>query len=231
MLSLYGFVVSILRKMNIYDKRNLSYSLMISSMLDESDSEIVLDIGAGRGSIASALGRGRQRVIIGLDVNKRALKSAESRVFQPIVADAHHMPFKDEAFDATLFVSCVEHLAYPSKCIQEISRITKQNGQCIAQLPNLQWVIEPHTKFPFLYFMPAPIASIVKRSCNYNSLDLDISLKKLISWFGDAGFGNVWRKGLYQNLHVFRILPWPLGWFLLFRRIGGARLYENSVRA
>jgi hypothetical protein len=87
------------------------------------------------------------------------------------------------------------------------------------QLPNLQWPIEPHTKFPLLGFMPNPISSVVKKSTFYNSLCLDTSFKKVLMWFTGAGFTNTTRQKIYHGFHFFRLFPWPLGWFLVFEKI------------
>ena len=215
---LYNFVVSALRKMNIYEKRNLDYSSVISSLLDNDYNKTILDVGVGSGHIANNLSKKTQSFIVGLDIDKNILKSNRLRLFHSIVADAHHMPFKSETFDAILLVSCAEHLDNPLECITEISRITKQNGLCITQLPNLQWVMEPHTKFPFLYIMPHRFSSIIRRSSGYNSLNLDVTLKKVISWFVRSGFANTKRRSIYHNLQILKLLPWPLGWFLVFRK-------------
>jgi len=217
---LYDFIVSVLRKMNTYDKRNLSYSSTISSLLNDADNEPILDIGVGTGCLANMLCKEKQRLIVGLDINKNILKSNKLRSFHPVVADAHHMPFQDEVFAVTLFISCAEHLNHPLACINEISRITKQNGLCITQLPNLQWLMEPHTKFPLLYFMPRKLSSAIKKSTRYDSLNLNVTRKKVLSWFNHSDFANICRGDIYHGLRIFRLIPWPLGWFLIFRKIG-----------
>jgi len=215
---LYNFAVFVLRKINIYDKRNLSYSSIISSLLTDGENETILDIGAGTGYIANMLCKKKKRFIVGLDINQKFFKPNEIRLFHPVVADAYHMPFKNEAFRATLFISCVEHLDKPLACIKEINRITKANGLCITQLPNLQWLMEPHTKFPFLYFMPRRLSSFIKKSSMYDSLNLNVTLKKVLLWFNHLGFANIFRRKIYHDLQIFRLLPWPLGWFLVFRK-------------
>jgi len=215
---LYHFVVSVLRKMNIYNKRNLNYSSVISSLINDGKKETILDIGTGTGQIANTLCKKEKGFIVGSDIDRRVFKHNRPRLFHSIVADAHHMPFKNEAFDTTLFISCIEHLDHPSTAIGEISRITKQNGICITQLPNLQWIMEPHTKFPFLYLMPYKLSSIIKKSSGYNSLNLNVTLSKVLSWFTHSDFVNTHRKPIYHNLQIFKLLPWPPGWFLVFHK-------------
>jgi len=103
----YNFIVSVLRKMNIYDKRDLSYSLMISSMITEGD-KTILDIGTGTGYMADTLSKKGKRFVVGLDIDKTRFNRN----------------------------SCIEHLSRPLTAISEISRTAKQNGLCITQLPN-----------------------------------------------------------------------------------------------
>jgi len=216
---LYNFIVSVLKKINVYDKRNLSYASTISSLVDDTSNEPILDIGVGTGYITNMLRKEKQRLIVGLDIDKNVLKSNKLRLFHPVVADAHHMPFQDEVFAATLFISCVEHLKHPPACINEISRITKKDGLCITQLPNLQWLMEPHTKFPLLYFMPRKLSSTIKKSTRYTSLNLNVTRKNVLSWFNHSDFTNICRTDIYHILQICRLLPWPLGWFLIFRKI------------
>lgn len=213
---LYNLTVSILRRINIYDKRNLSYSLVISSLITDGKGKTILDIGTGTGYIANTLCKKKKVFIVGLDIDRRAFKSNRLRLFHPVVADAHHLPFKNEVFDTILFISCIEHLDHPLTAINEISRITKQNGFCITQLPNLQWLMEPHTKFPLLYFIPHRFSSIILKSSRYASVNLKVTLKNVILWFAKSGFTNTQRRNIYHDLKIFKLLPWPLGWFLIF---------------
>jgi 2-polyprenyl-3-methyl-5-hydroxy-6-metoxy-1,4-benzoquinol methylase len=58
---LHKSVVSVLWKMNTYSKRSLSYSSIISSLINDSEKGIILDIGTGTGQMANTLckdGRG-----------------------------------------------------------------------------------------------------------------------------------------------------------------------------
>lgn len=137
------------------------------------------------------------------------------------------MPFRNGVFDVTLFISCVEHLAHPLVCLKEISRITKQNCICITQLPNLQWIMEPHTKFPLLYFLPRRFSSVIKKSSGYDSLNLNITLQKVLSWFDNLGFTNISRIDI-SHFQIVRLPSWSLGWFLTFRKIREKRITRHT---
>lgn len=214
----YRSAVSLLYRRKTYERRQLTYSSIIYSLLENAKGNI-LDIGTGTGSIFDLLHPKSEELMVGLDVDRTAVKSLGKRRFNAVIADAEHMPFRDGIFHATLLISCIEHLSCAPRCVKEIKRVTVENGSCIVQLPNLQWPIEPHTKFPLLGFMPNPISSVVKKSESYNSLYLSTSLKKVLVWFSQAGFANVARQKIYPDFHFLRIFPWPLGWFLVFRKI------------
>ena len=123
---LYNLIVSVLRKINVYDKRNLSYSLMISSLITDGQDKTILDIGTGTGYLANTLCKKKKGFIVGLDIDRRVFKFSRLRLFHPVIADAHHLPFKNEVFDAILFISCIEHLDHPLTAISEISRETQE---------------------------------------------------------------------------------------------------------
>jgi len=226
---LYKPVVNILRKANVYDRRIANYSSTICSLLDKAYAEPILDIGTGAGHIANMLCMQGFTFVVGLDIDRNSVKSNKVRLFHPVLADAHHMPFRDGVFGVTLSISCIEHLDSPLACINEIGRISKQLGVCIIQLPNLQWLVEPHTKFPFLYFLPRSFSSLIKKSTRYSALNLDVTLKKVLSWFSDSDFVNIRRIKTHHVLRISRLLPWPLGWFLIFLKLPHNAKMENPV--
>lgn len=133
----YDFFVSLLKRRRVYDNRNLSYFSLISPFVSSSSARTILDVGAGTGAMADMLGR--SSFAVALDISKDALKARRKRFFHPVIADARLMPFRNEIFDMTVFISCVEHLSDPFASINEICRISKRDGLCMSQLPNLQW--------------------------------------------------------------------------------------------
>ena len=50
-----------------------------------------------------------------------------------IIAEAHHLPFKDKVFTKVYSKHCLEHLENPLKFFQEAKRVLKENGtlECI----------------------------------------------------------------------------------------------------
>jgi len=55
-----------------------------------------------------------------------------------IVADAHHMPFKDGSLDGIVIKNVFEHLRDPAKVREELKRVVKPGGQIYAKVPFMQ---------------------------------------------------------------------------------------------
>jgi SAM-dependent methyltransferase len=194
-------------------KRNEIYSARLASVTEKG---VILDIGVGEGLITNNLGRNTAKLVVGVDVHKWVFRRKMS--FHRVVADAQNLPFRNSVFDACVLISCLEHLNSPQKCIREVSRVTKQKGQCIVQLPNLQWLVEPHTRLPFFFLLPERVQSLVKRNID-DTLNMSVTLSRVLAWFGYLGFQNTERDKIYHNLPLFyELLPWPAGWFLTFCR-------------
>jgi SAM-dependent methyltransferase len=93
----------------------------------------VLVIGGGE------IGSGAERLyalrrVTGIDI----YPSAHTQ----IVADAHALPFLDEAFDAVWIQAVLEHVLDPAQVVAEIHRVLKSNGVVFADTPFLQHVHE-----------------------------------------------------------------------------------------
>jgi Methylase involved in ubiquinone/menaquinone biosynthesis len=59
-----------------------------------------------------------------------------------IYADAHHLPFEDQAFDGVITTAVLEHVLDPWCVAREIVRVTKYSGIVYSELPFLQGVHE-----------------------------------------------------------------------------------------
>lgn len=176
-----------------------------------------LDIGVAKGEISSLISNMLKVNIIGLDVNKNALKNAPASL-ERIVADAHFLPFRSKSFDIVLLISTLEHLSKPDLCVKEVERILQTRGFCVLQLPNLQWFLEPHTKWPLMHIMPSFVVRIVKKHTNYDELNLDVTSKNVITWFAMRNLMNIDRVKVNHGFKILNLVPWPPAWFLLFEK-------------
>jgi SAM-dependent methyltransferase len=112
--------------------------------LEQSNDKYLLDIGCnwGRWSIAAAkLGYNS----IGIDHNLEALRAAKrvcndlGVVANFIVADGRYLPFRDHTFDVVFSYSVLQHFSKDDvrQCLTQVSRILKQSGFGLIQLPNV----------------------------------------------------------------------------------------------
>lgn len=87
-------------------------------------SKNLLDIGCGEG-IMTTLFKADFKVGVDISANKinRARKKKE---IYYVVADAHHLPFKEKFFETSICTETLEHLASPEMVFQEMSSVTSQ---------------------------------------------------------------------------------------------------------
>jgi SAM-dependent methyltransferase len=94
----------------------------------------ILDIGTGNGEYALTLAQKcRVERIVAVDFSETAVRTAEERrkksglincIF--IVADVHHLPFKENYFDIATIINVLHHLPAPQKTLREVSRLTNK---------------------------------------------------------------------------------------------------------
>jgi len=89
--------------------------------------ELCLDIGCNVGFLAGMVGKERY---IGLDV---VYYGKKPKYF--VLGDAHHLPFKDEAFGFVSMIETIEHLSDPHCALQEVKRVLKPDGRLFMQCP------------------------------------------------------------------------------------------------
>jgi 2-polyprenyl-6-hydroxyphenyl methylase / 3-demethylubiquinone-9 3-methyltransferase len=91
----------------------------------------ILDVGCGGGFLSNELARQGYRVT-GVDLSPESVKVAEAhdvtRTVKYEVADAFHLPYPDESFDALTAMDFLEHIDNPDVVIKEFARVLKPQG-------------------------------------------------------------------------------------------------------
>ncbi|MEC4678381.1 MAG: bifunctional demethylmenaquinone methyltransferase/2-methoxy-6-polyprenyl-1,4-benzoquinol methylase UbiE [Nitrospirota bacterium] len=107
-------------------------------LLDISPEHKVLDIGSGTAdlSILAAERLGEGGFVIASDLNEPMLsigkKKIESRALKHVsvaLANAEHLPFRDESFDAILTGFCMRNVSNLDQALSEIYRLLKPGGK------------------------------------------------------------------------------------------------------
>ena len=86
----------------------------------------ILDVGIGTGRFAEYFNKSGF-TIIGLDVSVPMMLQARQRGVRNLVrADAHHLPFRDEAFDASMMIHLLHLVRDWVQVIHEVGRVTRK---------------------------------------------------------------------------------------------------------
>jgi ubiquinone/menaquinone biosynthesis C-methylase UbiE len=80
-----------------------------------------IEIGVGSGRFASNLG-----IFYGIDMSFNLLKIAKMRRINSIIADAVHLPFKEDSFDFSLFMVTLCFLSDPLNALLEAKRVSSR---------------------------------------------------------------------------------------------------------
>jgi 2-polyprenyl-3-methyl-5-hydroxy-6-metoxy-1,4-benzoquinol methylase len=121
----------------------------------------VLEIGAGSGIISYYIAKaGNYVVSIDLDISLYNSTSFSEKIINYMLANGISLPFKDGTFDIIICNQVIEHIPRnkQSDLIHEIYRVLNTNGLLYLATPNKLWPVEPHTKLPFITYLPKRIA-------------------------------------------------------------------------
>ena len=115
----------------LYGEEQLQkYDLIFRNfMIDLGDVDLILDVGCGIGLLREYLrGLGFDGLYIGLDIlEDRIMEARKSRdpSSDLILADAHHLPFRDRVFDLTALIT-VAHLLRIENSLRELERVSRR---------------------------------------------------------------------------------------------------------
>lgn len=167
----------------------------------------VLDLATGTADQLIALykeGLSIQRAV-GIDMAEEMLKIGREKLpeAQLLVADAQHLPFSKESFDATTFSFGIRNVTYPLVALQEIHRVLKPNGRCLIlefSMPS-KW-IRPFFLFYLRKIVPRLGGLLSKSPEAYRYLNKTIesfpSGDAFLSIMKEAGFSEL--KQIRMNL-------------------------------
>lgn len=178
--------------------------------------QLILDVGCGSGEFGEAFAIAGSSVI-SLDLSKSQLKKCNKDKFERICGDGQHLPFSHELFDCVLSFSLMEHLPMPSVHAKECYRVLRQNGYAIFQLPNLQYIVEPHTKVPLMSALPKRFQAKILHKLNYAYVNFSLTINKAPVFLINEGFRLLKIKKIY-HLKMMKILPIAPAYMLILRK-------------
>lgn len=132
----------------------------------------VLEIGCSTGYL-TRLFAGKAERIVGLDMNRAALRQAGRRhPSMPLACgDAEHLPFADAAFDAIVMLEVIEHTQSDVAAVSELRRVLKPGGILILSTPHaglFAWLDPYNVRTTFQRKLPA-VARLSERLVRFSS--------------------------------------------------------------
>jgi ubiquinone/menaquinone biosynthesis C-methylase UbiE len=99
-----------------------------------------IDVGAGYGRLYPQYARPGRKVVL-VDYATNLLDMAEKEYGTKkdiffIAANAYHLPFKDEVFDAAITIRTFHHMNLPKKFFQEFSRVLRPRSEVLFEYSN-----------------------------------------------------------------------------------------------
>lgn len=148
-------------------------------------------------------------------------------------ADAHHLPFKENIFSQLQAFSLIEHLRHPERFLREASRVLKERGLLIVQIPNSHFLVELHTGIPFPSFLPNAVKNRISANVfpglyvNWNLTrnvlfrqlnELFIETKSCGFYYPEGAVGKLTRPlfRVSKRLKLFNIFP--MGYVIVGRK-------------
>jgi len=115
-------------------------------------------------------------------------------------------------------LSLLEHHGNPAKCVRELYRVLKQGGVAIIQLPNLQYLFEPHMKWSLVGFMPKWAQSRILRMMDYAYINFDVTVKNALLILQKSGFKLEKAVKVY-HLGIMKLLPVAPAYIFIVRKV------------
>ncbi len=102
------------------------------------NADLILDIGCGSGWVAQYfLAKGKKVISVDISIKNpiKVLKDNPNERHVAIVADAYHLPFKKNSFDAIIASEIMEHVYDPQLFIAKLGEVLKPGGKLIITTP------------------------------------------------------------------------------------------------
>ncbi len=125
----------------------------------------VLDVGTGEGQVARQCVARGATTVVGIDPTRAQIVEAAARGGGPRYgrAEAHALPFSDDAFDAVVACLVFEHVTEVDDALAEVARVLRPGGRFafflnhpLLQTPNSGWIDDHVLDPPEQYWRIGP---------------------------------------------------------------------------
>lgn len=130
--------------------------VMYQSLLEELEKDEkgkLLDVGCGTGNVLCKLVNGK-RELFGIDLSENMVEESKKRMGKDAdikVADAEHIPYKDNTFDTLVCNASFHHYPHPEEVLREMKRVLKNGGKLLIGEGYTMQPIRALLNFSFLF--------------------------------------------------------------------------------
>ena len=165
------------RWQKLYDEQHVTESASEPPFITFYEDNLILDIGCGRGKLMQYLTSKYGNLCVGIDIVPFKLSNF-------LVADASHLPFRDDIFGITYSLGVIEHLKVTQEAIKESKRVNRFRGQVLHSVPNM---------FSLHTFIERPLSNLLFKKWSVG-FEQSFTPKKMKQIFYDCGFSKVQQK-------------------------------------
>lgn len=145
----------------------------------------ILDIGAGSGHISSFFSS-KNRVVAADVVNQICIIEPN---FSFVELNQEKLPFESSFFDVVILNQVLTYVADQLNELKEVNRILKPGGICYISMPNKTFPIEPHSKVPFIHYLPHELYQLILNFITKSKTEVRMHKSKgMIDLFVKSGF-------------------------------------------
>ena len=131
----------------LYDRAQLIARRVLTAVqqptawLDIPPGGVALDVGSGPGNVTASLARaaGPDGLALGVDISEpmlaRAVRAEAGERVGFLRADAQHLPFRDETFDAVVSIAMLHLIPEPSVALAEMARVLRPGARMAVMVP------------------------------------------------------------------------------------------------
>jgi ubiquinone/menaquinone biosynthesis C-methylase UbiE len=133
------------------------YQKLLEQVIEELNPNkdgIYLDAGCGTGNLLKAA-KSKEPLFVGVDFSKEMLKKARGKSRYLIMADLHHLPFKEDSIDGITNVNVFYQLKHPVTFLEEVYKVLKPSSKLI--------ITTPREGASFAGFLPEFLKSIIRK--------------------------------------------------------------------
>ncbi|MGB4661173.1 MAG: class I SAM-dependent methyltransferase [Mobilitalea sp.] len=159
------------------------------------DSNKVLDVVCGNGTLLKLINDKIQVQAYGVDISDNMIKEAKRKYpeMQFVTTNSALLPFQDNSFDAVTVCAAFHHFTEPDKFLKEAKRVLKPGGYIYIADPYFPLLIRQFAKIIFPLLKMGDVKIYNKRELN-NFLNSHGFLDVSVNRFGTYGFMAIGKK-------------------------------------